>query len=204
MILAGRHAAYRLASRPDLARGTLFLDRDGIINEDRSYVHRVEDFAFREGIFELCEAASARQLRIAVVTNQAGIGRGLFSEGQFLELTGWMLDQFSSRGIQIDDVEYCPYHPHHGIGQYKQECRRRKPGPGMIQDAARDLNSDLHRSIMIGDKATDVLAGQAAGVRHLVLVSDDPGESLLVPSATHVVADLRQAQRVMSSLALSA
>lgn len=151
----------------------LFLDRDGVINVDRHYVHRIEDFEFVDGIFELCATARARGFRLVVVTNQAGIGRGYYSEDEFGRLTTWMLGQFSARGILIDRVYFCPNHPTAGIGAYRRESIDRKPGPGMILKAKAALNLDLSRSVLIGDKPSDIEAGCAAGVRYnLQLVAD--------------------------------
>jgi D-glycero-D-manno-heptose 1,7-bisphosphate phosphatase len=88
-------------------RQALFLDRDGIINEDRGYVYRVDDFAFMPGIFDLCRRAQSLGLALVVVTNQAGIGRGYYTEEDFHVLSQWMGDRFADQGINIDAVEFC-------------------------------------------------------------------------------------------------
>lgn len=147
-----------------LSRPALFLDRDGVINIDHAYVSRPEDFEFIDGIFELCRAARRHGYLIFVVTNQAGIGRGYYSEQDFLGLTGWMCEKFQARGASIDKVYYCPTHPEHGIGQYRQDSPYRKPGPGMLLQAAGEYGVDLARSLLVGDKETDIQAGIAAGV----------------------------------------
>lgn len=151
----------------------LFLDRDGVINVDRHYVYRIEDFEFVDGIFELCATARARGFRLVVVTNQAGIGRGYYSEDDFGRLTAWMLDQFTARGILIDRVYFCPFHPTAGIGAYRRESNDRKPAPGMILKAKAALNLDLSRSILIGDKPSDIEAGRAAGIGYNVRLLAD-------------------------------
>jgi len=148
----------------------LFLDRDGVINVEKNYVHRIEDFEFMEGIFPLCHAATKLGFRIVVITNQAGIGRGYYSEDDFQHLTRWMLEQFARQGIPIARVYHCPFHPTAGIGEYRRESFDRKPNPGMILRAAEELNLDLGRSILIGDKASDVEAGMKAGVKKNILV----------------------------------
>lgn len=150
----------------------LFLDRDGVINVEKNYVQRIEDFEFVEGIFELCASAQSRGYKLVVVTNQAGIGRGYYSEQDFLNLTEWMLEQFCQRAIVVDRVYFCPYHPLHGVGEYRRESLDRKPGPGMILRASSELVIDLSRSILIGDKHSDIEAGIAAGVRHNILVGN--------------------------------
>lgn len=148
----------------------LFLDRDGIINVDHGYVFRKSDFEFTEGIFELCRWAKNQGFLIIVVTNQAGIGRGLYTEADFHELTRWMCDVFALEGCAIDKVYFCPTHPEHGIGPYKVESFRRKPFPGMILEAAVEFEIDLARSVLVGDKLSDMQAGRAAGVRRNVLL----------------------------------
>jgi len=168
-------------------RPALFLDRDGIINRDDGYVHRIEDFHFREGIFELCAAAMAAGLALVVVTNQSGIGRGLYGEEEFVALTAWMLDRFAARGVVFAGVEHCPDHPTHGIGRYRRENKRRKPGPGMILDAAAAHALDLSSSVMLGDRATDMEAARAAGVGTRVLLPADAGEARAAPSGTLVL-----------------
>jgi D-glycero-D-manno-heptose 1,7-bisphosphate phosphatase len=170
-----------------MTRAALFLDRDGIINLDTGYVHRIEEFHFREGIFELCAAAQGRGLALVVVTNQAGIGRGLYTEGDFHTLTAWMLDRFAEQGIRFAGIEFCPDHPVHGIGPYRRENRRRKPGPGMILDACAAHGLDPSVSIMIGDRATDMQAGLAAGLGRLILLPAEPVEAAAAPEGTIVL-----------------
>lgn len=142
----------------------LFLDRDGVINVDHGYVHRKSDFEFVEGIFDLCRAATALGHEVFVVTNQAGIGRGYYTESQFLELTEWMCGVFRMRGVEIGRVYHCPYHPEHGLGAFRQDAFCRKPNPGMILQAAEEYGLDLGASLLIGDSHTDIQAGRAAGV----------------------------------------
>jgi D-glycero-D-manno-heptose 1,7-bisphosphate phosphatase len=154
----------------------LFLDRDGIINEDRRYVYRIEDFHFVDGIFDVCRAAAAAGLAIIVVTNQAGIGRGLYMERQFQELTRWMKARFAENRINIDDVYYCPHHPVYGLEHYKSYCSCRKPNPGMILRARDEHGICLRSSILIGDKQSDIAAANAAGIGTPVLISDGISE----------------------------
>ena len=145
-------------------RPALFLDRDGVVNIDRAYVHEQEDFEFVDGIFELCRHARSQGYLIFVVTNQAGIARGYYSEDDFLRLTQWMCERFVAEGAAIDKVYFCPFHPEHGIGRYKLDSPFRKPGPGMILQAAEEFGVDLAASVLVGDMATDIQAGIAAGV----------------------------------------
>ncbi len=180
-------------------RRALFLDRDGVINVEKNYVHRIEDFEFMPGIFELCHAARDRGLALVVVTNQAGIGRGYYTEAEYQRLTAWMLGEFRARGINLDAVYHCPYHPTAGIGDYRRESFDRKPNPGMLLKARDALGLDLPRSVLIGDKASDIAAGRAAGVGHLLLLGEsavDPVDAKDVVS----VADLAEARRRLLKL----
>ena len=151
-----------------MRRPALFLDRDGVINIDHFYVHRPEHFHFIEGIFELVSAANRAGYLVIVVTNQAGIGRGYYTEGDFHSLTSWMLDTFKQRGAKVDAVYFCPFHPEHGVGDYKRESDCRKPRPGMLLKASKEYSIDLERSIMVGDKISDIQAGERAGVGRLL------------------------------------
>ena len=152
-------------------RPALFLDRDGVINIDSGYIYRKEDFIFIDGIFELVAAAKNAGFLCIIVTNQAGIGRGMYSEAQFHELMDWVSAQFMEHGGQIDATYFCPNHPEHGLGPYKKRCDFRKPKPGMILKAAREHSVDLAQSILVGDKETDIEAAVSAGVGRRVLLS---------------------------------
>ncbi|MFH1814746.1 MAG: HAD family hydrolase [Pseudomonadota bacterium] len=154
-------------------RPALFLDRDGVINTEKNYVHRIEDFEFLDGIFDLCRAAVERKMPIVVVTNQAGIGRGYFSEEQFLGLTDWMKVRFEEEQAPIAAVYYCPFHPQHGVGSYRKESFDRKPNPGMLLRARDELGLDMVHSILIGDKGSDIAAAKAAGVGLTLLLGPD-------------------------------
>ncbi|NTU58006.1 MAG: HAD family hydrolase [Chlorobiaceae bacterium] len=157
-----------------MARPALFLDRDGVINIDHGYVYRKEEFEFVDGIFDLVSKAHNAGYLVIVVTNQAGIGRGYYTEADFHELMNWVCDEFKRHGGQIDAVYFCPDHPEHGIGAYRRESHYRKPGPGMLLQAASDFDIDMDRSIMIGDKPSDMVAARTAGVgRLLELVRPD-------------------------------
>lgn len=153
---------------PD-TRPALFLDRDGVVNEDLVHVHRKEDFRFIDGVFDLAGAARARGHAVVIVTNQAGIGRGLYTEAQFHALMDWVRGEFAARDAAIDAIYHCPFHPVHGIGPYRRESEDRKPAPGMILRAARDLGLDLGRSLLVGDRLSDMQAAAAAGIGRALL-----------------------------------
>lgn len=179
----------------------LFLDRDGVINHDSGYTSIADDFKFIDGIFELCRAAQRLGYLLIVVTNQAGIGRGYYSEQDFLSLTEWMRERFEGEGAPIADVFYCPYHPEHGIGRYKKDSFERKPNPGMLLHAAEKHGLNLKRSIMIGDKDSDMQAASKAGVGvrcHFVMNAD--GETVSA-FATHKINSLGESVSLLSMVA---
>jgi D-glycero-D-manno-heptose 1,7-bisphosphate phosphatase len=163
------------SSIPTANGKALFLDRDGIVNVDKAYVFRIEDFEFIPGIFELCRTAQVHGFQIVIATNQSGIGRGFYTESDYHALTAWMLAEFAREGVQIAKTYYSPHHPD-GIGEYRRASEDRKPRPGMLLRAAHELNLDLPRCILAGDKESDVQAGIAAGVGLNLLLwsSDDP------------------------------
>ena len=136
-----------------------FLDRDGVINKDFGYVGKIEDFKFKEGIFELLKFLENLGFTLFVVTNQSGIARGYYTEEDFYKLTEWMKEKFKKEGIEIKDVRFCPHHP-----DITGECECRKPKPGMILDLAKVYNIDLKNSIMIGDSDRDIEAAKQAGI----------------------------------------
>ena len=171
-------------------RPALFLDRDGVINIDHAYVCKKENFEFVDGIFDLCKRAIKLGCRIFVITNQAGIGRGYYSEQDFLSLTDWMCEAFKSHGVLIDKVYFCPFHPEHGVGQYKQDSFYRKPNPGMILQAAKEFDVDLEKSFLVGDKETDIQAGVAAGIGSNILYESRPLDHLVSSEATAIVNSL--------------
>jgi D-glycero-D-manno-heptose 1,7-bisphosphate phosphatase len=171
----------------------LLLDRDGVINVDHGYVHEPESFEFMPGIFDFCREAHKLGFVLVVVTNQAGIGRGYYTEEAFAALSHWMLEQFASVGAPIARVYHCPTHPTAGQGHYRADSPRRKPAPGMIFDARDDLQLDLGRSALIGDKPSDVQAAHAAGVGLRMLLGPSPLPADRLPPDTRQVPDLRAA-----------
>jgi D-glycero-D-manno-heptose 1,7-bisphosphate phosphatase len=148
----------------------LFLDRDGVIHREVGYLHAPEQVQWIEGIFELCRVAVELGYKLVVVTNQSGIGRGLYTEAQFEALMDWMRGEFEKQGVGIDGVYFCPFHPEHGVGEYKREHEDRKPGAGMLRRAARELRVELEWSVMVGDRCSDIAAAHAAGLRQAFLL----------------------------------
>ena len=147
----------------------LFIDRDGIINQDFGYVSSVEDFKFTDGIFELLACFARAGYILIVVTNQSGIGRGYYNQSDFEFLTTWMIERFAERKIKIKDVFFCPHAP-------EDQCRCRKPNTGMIESAVIAHNIDLSRSWMIGDKLSDVQLARNSGISKAIFIGVQGGE----------------------------
>lgn len=150
----------------------LFLDRDGVINKDFGYVYQKEEFEFIDGIFDLCKKAQDKEYKIIIITNQSGIARGYYSEDEFLRLTKWVENEFLKRGIKIEKTFYSPYHEDGKVDKFVKYSFQRKPNPGMIIDAVEEFKIDVSKSIMIGDKKTDMLAAKAAKIGKRILVSE--------------------------------
>jgi D-glycero-D-manno-heptose 1,7-bisphosphate phosphatase len=147
-----------------------FIDRDGVINVDSSYVSREVDFVFLPGAVDALRQLQDAGFLLVVVTNQSGIARGLFTEMEYRRVTQYMKVQLAAAGVQLSAVEYCPHLPNAELAQYRQDCSCRKPRPGMLERAALALNIDLAASILVGDRASDIQAGRNAGVGRCWLV----------------------------------
>ncbi len=175
-------------------RKAAFLDRDGVINREVEYLHRIEDFEFIEGALEGCRRLQEKGYLLVVITNQSGIARGLYTEDDFQRLNAWMLQRLKEHGVEIAGVYFCPHHPTEGVGPYRTECDCRKPEAGMIEAACREHDLDAAASILVGDKASDAEAGRRAGVGRVFLVHS--GHALSTEDAAladHVCADLLEA-----------
>jgi len=144
----------------------LFLDRDGVINKEKDYLYKIEDFEFIDGVFDSCRYFQEQGYIIIIITNQSGIAREYYSDEDFNTLTHWMIEQFAKGGIKITKLYYCPHHPN-----ISGECDCRKPHSGMILKAQEEWNIDLSKSILVGDKRSDIEAGQNAGIKHCYLVA---------------------------------
>jgi D-glycero-D-manno-heptose 1,7-bisphosphate phosphatase len=169
-----------------LLRPALFLDRDGVLNEDRGYVHRWEDFCWIRGAREAVAAFNARDWWVFVVTNQSGVGRGYYPEADVHALHARMSEALVAAGARIDAFYHCPFHPEALEDRYRHpDPPDRKPNPGMLLRAMADWPVDAARSVMVGDKAIDLEAGRRAGVRSLLF----PGGDLSAFLAAEVAGD---------------
>ena len=148
----------------------IFLDRDGTMNVDHGYVHEIDNFQFIDGAIEAMQELKKMGYALVMVTNQSGIARGMFSEETFMQLTEWMDWSLADRDVDLDGIYFCPHHPEAVVEEYRQQCDCRKPEPGMLLAARKELNIDMAASYMVGDKIDDMLAGKAAGVGIKVLV----------------------------------
>jgi D-glycero-D-manno-heptose 1,7-bisphosphate phosphatase len=155
---------------PQPGRRAAFIDRDGVINVDSGFLHRVENFVFLPGAIQGLQRLQAAEYLLVVITNQSGIARGFYSEADYLRVTAHMRQCLSAVGVQLDAVEHCPHLPDAQIARYRVDCDCRKPLPGMLQRAAAALNIDMARSVLVGDRASDIQAGRSAGVGRCCLV----------------------------------
>ena len=142
---------------------TIFLDRDGVINKEVNYLHKIDDFEFVDGIFKACIYFQNLGYKIIIITNQSGISRGYYDESDFEKITKWMLSKFEKNNINILDVFHCPHGP-------DSICECRKPKPGMLLKAKTKHNIDMKKSWMIGDKENDIKAANNAGIINTILV----------------------------------
>lgn len=172
----------------------LLLDRDGVINIEKHYLYKIEDFCFIEGVVEVLKLFQNQGYVLIIITNQSGIARGYYAEEDFHRLTEWMLQQLLDMGVQINKVYYSPYHSEHGLGTYKRDSFCRKPNPGMILRAQEEFNIDLERSILIGDRESDIEAGIQAGVGSTILLSSSAVD-LKRTKAHFVIPDIKELAR---------
>ncbi|CAM3981435.1 HAD family hydrolase [Campylobacter hepaticus] len=145
----------------------LFLDRDGVINIDKKYVYKIEDFEFCDGIFEFCKYFLAKDFLLFVVTNQSGIARGYYKEKDFFILCNFMLNKFQEQNVKITKIYHCPH---------LQDCECRKPKAGMLLKARDEFQIDMQNSILVGDNLSDMQAGKNACINNLFLVNTQKKE----------------------------
>ena len=146
-----------------MAIKTIFLDRDGVINKEVNYLHKIDDFEFIGGIFDTCLHFQSLSYKIIIITNQSGISRGYYTESDYQKVTQWMLNQFKYNNINILDIFHCPHGPN-------STCNCRKPMPGMFLNAKTKHNIDMEKSWMIGDNERDIIAANSAGIDNTILV----------------------------------
>jgi D-glycero-D-manno-heptose 1,7-bisphosphate phosphatase len=146
-------------------RPAAFLDRDGVLNIDHGYAHRPDQIEWTEGAAEAVRILNEAEYYVLVVTNQSGVARGLYDEEAVRSLHTHMQNVLSAQGARIDAFYYCPHHPEGTIKSLAVECRCRKPGPGMLEQAAREWPIDIGASFLIGDRDNDIAAAAAFNIR---------------------------------------
>jgi D-glycero-D-manno-heptose 1,7-bisphosphate phosphatase len=147
-----------------------FVDRDGVLNVDHGYVHRIDDFEWLPGAVQALQRLQSAGFALVVVTNQSGIARGMYTEADLARLHRFVDDDLQHQGVQLTGIYACPHHPQATLDAYRQDCDCRKPRPGLILRAGAEHGLDLARSCLFGDKASDIEAGRAAGVGHCWLI----------------------------------
>ncbi len=168
----------------------VFLDRDGVLNEDPGYVHKIEDFRLIPGVVEGLKLLE--NFRLFIVTNQSGIGRGYFTENELHAFNRRLLQELHKNDISIEKIYFCPHHPDDG-------CRCRKPGTALIREAAREFNIDLKRSWVIGDHPNDMKMGLRAGSNVVfVLTGQGKKHRNKIQKEIPVADDLLQAAKYIS------
>ena len=180
-------------------RRAVFLDRDGTINVDHGYVFRAGDFEFIPGAPEAIRRLKDAGYLVIVVTNQAGIARGLYGEDEVHELHLHLDRELERYGAAIDAYYYCPHHPEIGMEPYRRECACRKPLPGMLLQAAADFPLDLGGSFLVGDKLSDIEAGLAAGCTAILVETGHGAGAENIPLNVPRVADLAVAADLILS-----
>ena len=174
-----------------MAIKTIFLDRDGVINEEINYLYKIEDFKFIHGVFDTCKSFIKLGYRIIIVTNQSGIARGLYNEKDYQVLTNWMLEKFELNGIQIFDTFYCPHLP-------SSNCSCRKPRPGMLLKAKNKYNIEMENSWLIGDKEDDIKAANNAGIENTILVRSGHAIDESNSIAKYIINSIKEIEKVVN------
>tara|TARA_B100000787_G_scaffold142632_1_gene112033 strand:+ start:355 stop:882 length:528 start_codon:yes stop_codon:yes gene_type:complete len=171
---------------------TIFLDRDGVINKEKNYLYKIEDFEFINGVFEACRYFTNLEYKIIIITNQSGISRHFYTENDYVNLTKWMINQFNDNDINILDIFHCPHEP-------KSNCNCRKPNPGMFLEAKTKYNIDMKSSWMIGDRENDIIAANNAGIHNTILVKSGHKVNEEKSNAKFIIESIYQSKEIIIS-----
>jgi D-glycero-D-manno-heptose 1,7-bisphosphate phosphatase len=170
-----------------------FIDRDGTINEEKEYVSRIEDFELIPGSLGALKLLTQHKIKIYIITNQAGIAKGYFTENQFHHLTEHMINRFESEEIRIEKVLYCPHHPDGVIPEYSKACLCRKPNTKLMEDVMKENNFISNEVVLIGDKNSDIEAGKRLGIRTYLVETGYGLEEKGTTKATFIQKNLKDA-----------
>ena len=170
----------------------IFLDRDGVINVEKDYVYKIEEFEFIEGVFDTLKAFQKEGFLLFIITNQSGIGRGYYKIEDFKLLTSWMLKEFEKEGITISQVEFCPHSP-------DEICQCRKPKTGMIENILKNFSIDLEHSWLIGDKEADIKCANNAKIKNTIQVKSGHTFDETESKADFVCESIADCVKVVSS-----
>ena len=171
---------------------TIFLDRDGVVNKEVNYLHKIDDFEFIDGIFDVCLYFQSLGYKIIIITNQSGISRGYYSHSDYQKVTQWMLDQFQYKNINILDIFHCPHGPN-------STCDCRKPKPGMFLKAKAKHNTDMEKSWMIGDKERDTIAANSAGIDNTILIRSSHRIDESNSNARFILDSIQQSKQIITT-----
>ena len=169
---------------------TIFLDRDGVINEEKNYLYKINDFKFLDGVFSACIHFAIQGYKIIIVTNQSGISRGYYSVQDYEILTDWMIKQFKSKQIEILEVFHCPHSPN-------DKCQCRKPMPGMFLEAQKKYRIDMANSWLIGDKEEDIIAAHNSGINNTIIVKSGHKIDELNSKAKYILNSINESIKVI-------
>jgi len=169
---------------------TIFLDRDGVINKEVNYLHKIDDFEFIDGVFESCQYLESLDYKIIIITNQSGISRGYYTENDFKIITNWMISEFKKNDINILDVFHCPHLP-------ESNCNCRKPKSGMLLEAKYKHNIDMNNSWLIGDTEVDIIAANSAGITNTILVKSGHKINEADSNAKFILDSIYQSNKVI-------
>ena len=171
---------------------TIFLDRDGVINKEKNYLYKIEDFEFINGVFEACRYFTNLEYKIIIITNQSGISRHFYTENDYVNLTKWMINQFNNNDVRILDIFHCPHGP-------KSNCNCRKPNPGMFLEAKTKYNIDMKSSWMIGDRENDIIAANNAGIHNTILVKSGHKVNEEKSNSKFIIESIYQSKEIIIS-----
>jgi len=181
-------------------RRAVFLDRDGTINVEKDYLHRVEEFEFIPGAPDSIRKLKEAGYLVIVVTNQSGVARGYYDIEAVHRLHAHLDAELSKIGAAIDAYYVCPHHPEHGVGDYRCQCDCRKPMPGMLLEAAGRFGIDLASSFLVGDNMSDVDAARNAGCRPVLVTTGHGGKHVdALPENVPVFATLKEAAEAIAA-----